>query len=1112
MDDTRTRNRAGGAPRLRRGVALRRALAFAWCVLAVLPPGWESAAHAQQPFQSAIPDRPSFENPDLDNNPGYDDGSMQPPKKKTDKKDAPRYLNDDDPATAEERGHAGRRDKDDTLDLRFAGTGDPIVEVRIEGNETIPAASIEQHIRTRTDRPADEKQVREDVRALYATRWFYSVEPRFVKEDKGLVLVFAVLERPIVRRVEYAGRKQIKENKLAAETGLKVGSPFDVSANREAARRLEQYYHEKGYAFATVELDKGGNGGDREVVFRIYEGPKVHVTSVKFEGNKDFSDSLLATKLQTKKAILWLIGGKYDPATIPDDITALKQYYHSLGYFDVKLDHRVGFSDDKKRAHIEYFIEEGTRYRVRDVQFNGNQIFATTELKKDLKLTSGKFFNSRFLDKDLDNIKGRYGETGRLFARVEAEPRFLSTPGEADLVYKIDEDKPYRIGRVNVHFNKGDDSHTKRSVALNYMKIKSGDLADPRKIEKSKKMLGGVQVFENGPADGPKIRISKRDSDEEVEDHMLRGQSDDSDDLVGYLRSTRLTPTSGWTPFDSDDRGRLWRNTPRAFTEDEAPPPVAKPVTPRPTQTPSAYVPPRVVATVAEASPNPVPDSNLTPAVRATQPTRGDAPVAPAPVRRVPRPEPQVSQPAASKPEAAQAAAIQKPVGNNNGLRPMPRAGEVRTVARAVSQPAPEMPFDDDASSPTWNSVEPRSAFVDGEPNCFVFRAQNAFDGPIPVPGNPIIENSPQGDPFNDRLPRPQPDIVDLDVDLVEARTGRLMFGVGVNSDAGLVGSIVLTEQNFDIARPPTSFRDIIDGTAWRGAGQKFRLEAVPGNQVSRYMASWNDPYIFDTDYNLGLSGFYYNRFFTDWTEQRSGGRISLGRQLTPQLSITGALRLEDVNLSHPTVPTPPILAEALGAHLLSTFRLTLSHDTRDAPFLPGEGHYINGSVEQAFGTYNYPRAELEASQYFTVFARPDGGGRHILTLSSQLGWTDSGTPIFERFFAGGFQTFRGFAFRGVGPKEENVRIGGRWMAIGSVEYMFPVMASEMVRFVTFSDFGTVTDTVSLDDFRLTVGFGLRVTVPAMGPVPLAFDFGFPILKDPNDQVRIFSFYVGVQR
>ena len=52
-----------------------------------------------------------------------------------------------------------------------------------------------------------------------------------------------------------------------------------------------------------------------------------------------------------------------------------------------------------------------------------------------------------------------------------------------------------------------------------------------------------------------------------------------------------------------------------------------------------------------------------------------------------------------------------------------------------------------------------------------------------------------------------------------EARTGRFMFGVGVNSEAGLTGQIVIDERNFDWRNFPTSWQDVVNGTAWRGGG-----------------------------------------------------------------------------------------------------------------------------------------------------------------------------------------------------------------------------------------------------------------------------------------------------
>ena len=338
------------------------------------------------------------------------------------------------------------------------------------------------------------------------------------------------------------------------------------------------------------------------------------------------------------------------------------------------------------------------------------------------------------------------------------------------------------------------------------------------------------------------------------------------------------------------------------------------------------------------------------------------------------------------------------------------------------------------------------------------------------------------------------------------------MFGVGVNSNAGVVGNIVLSEQNFDILRPPTSWDDVWNGTAWRGGGQRFRIEAMPGSQVSRYLVDWQDPYFLDSNFNLGVSGFYFQRFYQNWTEQRVGGKLRVGKQFSQQWSGAIALRLEDVDISNPTIPTPPLLTEVLGQTFLSTAHASLTHDTRDAAFLPGSGHYVELGVEQAFGEFSYTRVEAEGRQYFTTYQRADGAGKHTVSVNGQASWTGQDTPIYERFFAGGFQSFRGFAFRGVSPIQTGVRVGGTTMLLGSVEYMLPVVANEMVKAVAFTDFGTVNDNQSFSDFRLSVGTGLRVAVPMMGPVPIALDFAFPILKEEIDQEQIFSFYVGVNR
>jgi outer membrane protein insertion porin family len=340
------------------------------------------------------------------------------------------------------------------------------------------------------------------------------------------------------------------------------------------------------------------------------------------------------------------------------------------------------------------------------------------------------------------------------------------------------------------------------------------------------------------------------------------------------------------------------------------------------------------------------------------------------------------------------------------------------------------------------------------------------------------------------------------------------MFGIGVNSEAGVTGQFVIDERNFDITRIPTSFDDFVNGSAFRGAGQGFRLEALPGDQVQRYLVSFTEPYLLDSLISLNVSAFYYDRLFIDWSEQRLGGRVALGRWLNPNLSVSAALRAEQVKIYNPRVAGVPELDAVVGDSDLFSGRFTVTHDTRDVPFAPTEGRLLELSYEQVFGDFDYPRGEIDWRRYFLLRERPDGSGRHTLSTSMRLGFSGSQTPLFENYFAGGFSTMRGFNFRGASPVSGGVIVGGEFRMLGSVEYIFPLTADDMFKGALFVDYGTVEEKIELnsDDFRVAPGLGLRINVPMLGPAPLAFDFAFPVAREDSDQIQIFSFFFGFGR
>ncbi|MBI3466743.1 MAG: BamA/TamA family outer membrane protein [Planctomycetes bacterium] len=783
-----------------------------------------------------------------------------------------------------------------------------LAEVAIEGNTTIDEPEIRRKISSQPGRPPDPKTIEDDVRRLYATRWFAAVEPQVRDTPRGKVLVFRLTERPIVKEVRYLGNKAVKTKDLEALTGLRPGSPMDPALNLEARRRIEEHYRQRGRSLASVELLEGNQPTDRRVVFQVTEGEKVQITGVRFRGNTFAGGPLLATKILTKPRRFVFFGGRYDPQSIDDDVGRLEAYYTGLGFFDVQVRAEREFSENRSKLRVTFFIDEGKRYQVRNIAVAGNRRLDEATLLKDSALKPGDYFSQYKLQADVRRMQAAYGALGHYYAEVNAEPRFYREEGILDLVYGIKEDEPYRVRNVEVRI-KGDNPRTMERVVRARLPIRPGDLLDPAKLRRAEQNLRNSQLFRVDPAQGIAPRI-------EVVEPLL-----------------------------------------------------------------------------AQRSP--------------------------------------------------------------------------------------------------------------------IVRAQYQEEEPPGAPGPNFLDEPPPS-----FLDQPGPGERDFIVDLEEAPTGRFMVGAGIDSNNGVLGSIVFDERNFDIARPPRSLNDFLDGTAFRGAGQELRVEALPGNRVSRYMVNFREPYLFDLPLSFGVGGYYFERLYRDWDEERLGGRFSLGHAFTDEIAGNVSLRLENVEISNPDVPTPPDLTRVLGDSFLGTARFALAHDTRDSPFLPTEGHFVELAYEQGFGDFTFPRGTLEGRQYFTMRQRPDGTGRQVLGLRGLGGITGSNTPIFDRFFAGGFQTLRGFDYRGATPRVFDVRVGGEFELLCSAEYQFPLTADDTLQAVAFVDFGTVEESVKIEweDFRVSLGAGLRITLPAMGPVPIALDLAVPIAHEDGDDIENFSFWIGFLR
>ena len=398
-----------------------------------------------------------------------------------------------------------------------------IAEVNVTGNSSIPTHHLTRNIRTRPGRYFDPDKLQQDVDDLWQMPEVDRINgPYLNRTPEGIIVTIDVEERNTISAVQFIGNRGISDRTLKKEIGLEDGKPLDVHQIRMAKTKLEEYYKDKGYPRTQVEIMEGSETNDSNVVFLIHEDEKQRIWKVEFEGNTIATDARLRHFIQSKPGIMKVFGGLVKRDEIEQDIVRLTTYYRSLGFFNARIGREVDESNDGRWMTVRFIINEGPRYRVRNVSFIGNDVYTPEQLKTMLELKPGKEagaqpeFNVATMNQDVVALRDLYGSQGFVYSNVEAEPRFLEEPGLLDIVYKIKEGKQYVVGNINVHFE-GDYGITKRQVVLNRLQLRPGDLIDSKLLRNSERSLGAAQVFANRQTPGaqpPKIVVRTPEIDE----------------------------------------------------------------------------------------------------------------------------------------------------------------------------------------------------------------------------------------------------------------------------------------------------------------------------------------------------------------------------------------------------------------------------------------------------------------------------------------------------------------------------------------------------------------------------------------------------------------------
>ncbi len=365
------------------------------------------------------------------------------------------------------------------------------------------------------------------------------------------------------------------------------------------------------------------------------------------------------------------------------------------------------------------------------------------------------------------------------------------------------------------------------------------------------------------------------------------------------------------------------------------------------------------------------------------------------------------------------------------------------------------------------------------------------------------------------------PDHRDVLVQVEEKNTGALIFGGVVGSDGGLNGQISFKQHNTDILDFPDTAGEFFSGKAFRGAGQEFSLDLLPGTLTQTYSVSISEPYFLETNTSISGSAFFHSREYREYTEIRGGTRVGFGRRFGTRWTASLSIRGEAVELRDLVADSAVDYFRVADQKFITGVGVSLSRSTIDDGYVPSKGSRLAFATEQVGmlgGDFNYTGIKADYSSYFTLY-EDYFGRKTVLSLSTRLSYIPQSVddvPVYERFYLGG-QDFRGFGLRTISPR--GIRndtgqlgedpVGGNFLFFVGGQVRQPLF-EDLLSTVFFIDTGTVNAGAKLDQYRVSVGAGIRLHVPQLTPVPLAFDFGFPVMKEGTDRKRLFTFFIDV--
>ncbi|MEY4527747.1 MAG: hypothetical protein RL768_1466 [Nitrospirota bacterium] len=341
-------------------------------------------------------------------------------------------------------------------------------------------------------------------------------------------------------------------------------------------------------------------------------------------------------------------------------------------------------------------------------------------------------------------------------------------------------------------------------------------------------------------------------------------------------------------------------------------------------------------------------------------------------------------------------------------------------------------------------------------------------------------------------------DKVDLNVKVKEKPTGQFSIGGGFSTLDKLVAIADITEGNLG------------------GNGYMGRIRGQLGQQRSLGLITLRNPYLNDSLTSAQLDIYRSMTNYISYFEEKTGGSVTFGRWLSEYVTGSVSVVAEQLRFKDPQPglcpDLLPLICRQLGSQTTTGFRTTLFRDTRDYYLDPRSGMRIGGGFDYGTpylgGTNNFYKYYVDISKYTPLPLDTRFAARVRYGVTE--GIDGKQIPLTERFFVGGINTMRGFAFGKAGPVVPNLYtiIGASKELIFNFDYIFTISSEAKLNGVIFFDYGKGFDDNEKISLNLRKAAGIEGRwISPFGPLRVAY--GLNLEPKTGERTGVFEFTIG---